>query len=514
MNRIAAILALTLAAPAAHGATFIVTRTDDPAPDGCLPNDCSLREAIRAANDSRGSDRIELPAGTFTLSFPATALGEVTLVATDNVQIVGRGAGATRIRSAGDGQMFRVSHAALALENLSVLNGRAGGANPTGGAIRAFGSKLVLVNAVLSGHQAESMGGAIEMHYSTLDMSGSEISGNASGAWGGGIAAFYSSVEMLNGSTISGNTAVSSAGGLLLSQSDLIGDDTSAIRDNQAPSSAGASVSGSITGMGTPGGSGLFEISNNRTTGSSGSGGGLSISGTAVVSRVALLDNQAHNGGGLSASSGTPVLTDSLIAANHASSTGGGVYLGSQASLRLERVSIEGNSASNYGGAVRMHAGTLTLANVDIHDNVAPERAAISNHSGRVTLRHATITANTSGHAHDVLWLGADATASYANSILAGRCTGNSAGLAAQGRNLRTTSFLGGNCPGTTATTAQLALRRDTFGGLFEVSGTGNPASVLIDHGSSGYCLPTDIRGAARDLRCDTGAFEYGARMD
>ena len=42
-------------APTAHAASFTVTRTDDPAPDGCTPGDCSLREAIIDANAAPGA---------------------------------------------------------------------------------------------------------------------------------------------------------------------------------------------------------------------------------------------------------------------------------------------------------------------------------------------------------------------------------------------------------------------------------------------------------------------------
>jgi hypothetical protein len=160
--------------------------------------------------------------------------------------------------------------------------------------------------------------------------------------------------------------------------------------------------------------------------------------------------------------------------------------------------------------AGRRLGGSLFLANVDIYDTAAPERAAITHQSGQLSLRHATVSGNRAGRADDVMWLGSTATATYANSIVAGRCTGNSAAVTAQGRNLRTTNLLGTNCPGTTVSIAELALRRATFGGAFEVSGTSDPASVLIDHGFASHCLTRDIRDAARDLRCDTGAFEYG----
>jgi len=49
--------------------TFTVTRTDDPVPNGCLPTDCSLREAVIAANAGSGGDAIALPAGDYRLTF-------------------------------------------------------------------------------------------------------------------------------------------------------------------------------------------------------------------------------------------------------------------------------------------------------------------------------------------------------------------------------------------------------------------------------------------------------------
>ena len=52
----------------AHAATFSPTRFDDPPPDGCLPTDCSLREAVLAANAAPGADRIALQAGDYALT--------------------------------------------------------------------------------------------------------------------------------------------------------------------------------------------------------------------------------------------------------------------------------------------------------------------------------------------------------------------------------------------------------------------------------------------------------------
>jgi len=44
---------LLLAGQCAVAETLVVTRDDDPVPNGCLPGDCSLREAIAGANANR-----------------------------------------------------------------------------------------------------------------------------------------------------------------------------------------------------------------------------------------------------------------------------------------------------------------------------------------------------------------------------------------------------------------------------------------------------------------------------
>lgn len=91
--------AVLLAAPLL-AADFVVTRYDDPTPGSCLAADCSLREAVIAANGSAGSDRILLSAGTYELTIPGTAgsdpaTGDLNL--TDAAELAGVGAGLTTI---------------------------------------------------------------------------------------------------------------------------------------------------------------------------------------------------------------------------------------------------------------------------------------------------------------------------------------------------------------------------------------------------------------------------------
>ena len=94
MYRFLAAGLLALFAPNVHATTFQVTRTDDPSPNGCLPGDCSLREAMQAAaaNDPLGAaDVVLVPAGTIALT-----RGELSVVA-QRLRVQGAGSSLTRV---------------------------------------------------------------------------------------------------------------------------------------------------------------------------------------------------------------------------------------------------------------------------------------------------------------------------------------------------------------------------------------------------------------------------------
>ena len=61
------LVAAQLAAPLA-AVDYVVTRYDDPAPDGCLADDCTLREALIVANETGTLDRIVLSAGVYAVN--------------------------------------------------------------------------------------------------------------------------------------------------------------------------------------------------------------------------------------------------------------------------------------------------------------------------------------------------------------------------------------------------------------------------------------------------------------
>ena len=78
-----------LSAHAGPWPTHVVTRFDDPAPNGCLVGDCSLREAVGAATGHYTNDIVQLAAGTYTLTS--------TLVVRNAVLIFGVDAASTHI---------------------------------------------------------------------------------------------------------------------------------------------------------------------------------------------------------------------------------------------------------------------------------------------------------------------------------------------------------------------------------------------------------------------------------
>lgn len=96
MHLLLAASLLAICAASVHAETFTVTRTDDPLPDACAPGDCSLREAMQAAEANDPfveTDTIALPNGTYTL------IRGPIYVAGQSLHVRGGGSGQTLITS-------------------------------------------------------------------------------------------------------------------------------------------------------------------------------------------------------------------------------------------------------------------------------------------------------------------------------------------------------------------------------------------------------------------------------
>jgi CSLREA domain-containing protein len=247
----------------AHAATFVVTRGDDPAPGAC-DSDCSLREAVLAANAGSGGDTIDLPAGVVRLGRAgpnenAAATGDLDL--TKSVLLMGAGARSTIVDAAGLDRVFDVAPGVTAL--LADLTITGGFADSNGGGIQNAGT-LTLLRATVAGNEARV----------------------ATSRSGGGIAS--SGTLVVTQSTIAGNRAYN-GGGI-----DVAG----------ALSLTSSTISGNLAGG----------------PGANGSGGGIrgSASATLTASSASIVDNVAFNGSGSGGGIAAPAATlaNTIVANN------------------------------------------------------------------------------------------------------------------------------------------------------------------------------------------------------
>lgn len=146
LDLLAGIVAACVGAAAAHGATFTVTKLDDTADGGC-DADCSLREAVIAANAAAGADTIVLPAGTYDLAIADAAPGtDEDQAATGDLDVAGggltiEGAGAALTEIDADAIGNRVFHvrrdfssSAVTLRGMRLERGDTSGFSSSGGA--------------------------------------------------------------------------------------------------------------------------------------------------------------------------------------------------------------------------------------------------------------------------------------------------------------------------------------------------------------------------------------------
>lgn len=219
-----------LSASTAAADTFTPTRFDDPAPaKKCKPTDCSLREAIRTANNQNGRDKVELAKGTYNLEIPpadtaANATGQLFIQ--DDMRLQGLGPRKTKIDANGIDRVLAVG-ATSTIKGVTLRGGDAG-ANPfhdsRGGAILSVADKLSVENVLLKDNAAQ-YGGAISASGTELTVKQSTITDN-NASEGGGIHAPAGTgpapVTYLRSSTVSGNSAAK-GGGLLADGSAFFG---------------------------------------------------------------------------------------------------------------------------------------------------------------------------------------------------------------------------------------------------------------------------------------------------
>ena len=297
---LAVAVAVLLSVPGTSlAADFSVTKGTDTR-DGACNADCSLREAVDAANAAAGFDRILLPAGTYTLtrddppglSDNVNSLGD--LDPQGAFELLGAGSQSTIIDAGGIDRHLDVvsigpSTDTAFVSGVTLRNGDASAFS--GGAIQLRNKSLTLTDVVLSGNRAAT-GGAL------------------------GIASFTGSViATLRGVTLRDNTAGSGGGGAIRSD----GPGTSLILQSSAvvANHADGGV-GRAGGIDSDGGALNLEnvtVSGNTTTGE---GGGIRQAGaSATLTHVTLARNTAAGAGdGLRAAANANIETRNVLIAN------------------------------------------------------------------------------------------------------------------------------------------------------------------------------------------------------
>jgi CSLREA domain-containing protein len=242
----AAVLAavLVMASVVAGAATLTVTKTTDDPVDGC-DADCSLREAVIAANATVEHDTIVVPAGTYGLTlFGAGEDGALTgdLDFNENATVVGDPLGGTVIDGMLSDRLVHLRAGTLELVDLVLTRGRTvGDTFGAGGVLVQFGT-LTMTRCVVSDCSCDATGGGVFIYsLSTVTIDRSAIVGNT-GASGGGVFHAGDNLVVVN-STISGNTAtVQYSGGITVDDwAYLTSIESSTITGNTGPESSAAS---------------------------------------------------------------------------------------------------------------------------------------------------------------------------------------------------------------------------------------------------------------------------------
>ncbi len=370
-------LVLLTSASAASAKTYHPTRTDDPAPNGCRKKNCSLREAVIAADTAQGGKIVLRPGKRYVLTRRGAGennalTGDLDLHFPDvEVRTKGRRGPLATIDANGIDRVFAGSPT---LERLILRDGHArvtqgdngdGGAvigdprvrqtrfikntaDGRGGAIYFAGGPSWISKSIFKGNKAASDGGAIYFIQpcagpeGQMGFTASRATHNSAGGDGGGIFS-YCGLDVTR-SHVGGNSA-RGAGGGIFSPGKAIPPEAAPQTPNEWRSVVGVSQS-TVTGnhsrsygggVALDAGSGYSSISSSTVSGNSttGSGGGIGINAPRAEPAVSL---QAEN---------------STVANNKAGRDGGGIgsndpttLLGSHATVALDHVTVARNQAN------------------------------------------------------------------------------------------------------------------------------------------------------------------------
>jgi CSLREA domain-containing protein len=362
-------------------------------------DDCSLREAIIAANNDVshngcdagiGDDTIILPQGTYTLTS-----GSKLPFINSNITIIGVEAESTIIEASDCNpvdedtcthhhRVFDVFSAGyLTLEEVTVRHGFGsveGDGNIDGGGIRNQGN-LTITKSIISDNKATYGGGIWNYGNGIVTLTDSTLTNNKTTNSGAGI---WSNGEItLTGIILSGNQAATAGGGIFNSTGGTVSVSGGTFSGNIADNGGGILNYGSLSiGYNT-----TFSGNTAQT-----SGGGIFTSGTGTVTLTdsTLMTNTAASyGGGLYSSGGVVTIVNSEITGNFAMNAGG---IANYVEMSLTGCTLTNNSATFSGGAI-INGGELTITVGTISENSAGFGGGIDNY-GILSISNSSFSKN------------------------------------------------------------------------------------------------------------------------
>ncbi len=370
------------------GPNFVVNvngDTDDGSCDllgqGTGNKDCTLREAINAANAHAGADTITFSISNATIT-QSSALPHIT----EQVTIDGSGQNVTVSGATLYPVLFTESSAPLTLTALTIADGNT---SFHGGGVYASGA-LTMTNVLVQNSQSAQTGGGVV----------------AVGA------------AHIAGSTIYSNTAASGGGAVFGSTAGVTSSNFTHNRTGSSGNAGGAYFTGAATLnnvtfdtnlAGTLGGGGaVFHDTSNLTGGAftnntaSFAGGGAYFEGAATIDGTRFFSNTvlANRGGG-AYFNGTAVVQNALFNGNSAQADrGGGAYFRSGATVTA--TDFITNTASNRAGGAYFNS-TVALTSTDFYTNSATARAGGVYLGGAATMDGGVVQGN---HCNGACWGG------------------------------------------------------------------------------------------------------------
>ena len=391
--------------PAFAATITVTTNADELNADG----DCSLREAIEAANTNAAVDGCTAGAsGADTIEFAGTlAGGTVTLDAAldglrsmEDLTIDGAAGGSTRVTVSGNNanRVILARTGMLTLRNLIVRNGQevrgSGVFVSPGGAFT--GTNVLFQDNVATGTTATDGGGALYLSAGTTGtVTSCTFTGNvANGTSGSGGAVFNNGGTLtVTGSLFTANSAKRAGGAI-----EAAGASTTTL--------ANANFSGN-TAASRPGNGGAFHITGTGSatvnggtvsgnTAANEGGGFWNGTGTMTLSAVTFTGNTAQGdstatggpvGGGAVYNDGGTLLATNLTATGNAA-TGfrgsGGALMSSGGTMTVTGGTFSGNTANRAGAGIESAGATTTLTNVTVRNNDIPAASARPGNGGGV----------------------------------------------------------------------------------------------------------------------------------